>query len=301
MRRLKIRVLEILEKSKFQKSPDAEANLILLHAFRLENPKLQKFSELLLLDPSASDTVESEAIRIAGQRASGLPLQHLLGSQYFYEHDYAVNDSTLIPRPETEILVEATVEWCSKRFKNEAFQFAELGIGSGIISGEILSHFKNSKAVASEVNPLAIALARQNLQSILKEPVDQRITLLEPATSSEGFEIFLEHGPFDLVLSNPPYLSVKDPIEGEVMDHEPHAALFPKVDGEHEQPNFFYENFLFHAKKLLKPDGMAFFEISDLRAETLQHEFTNAGFSFVRLIPDLTGRNRVLQASLIKP
>ena len=298
MRKLKPRILEILEKSKFRKSPEAEADLILLHAFQKENPKLHRVSELLLLDPVASELVESEALRLAEQRAKGLPLQHLLGNQFFYEHEYCVNDSTLIPRPETEVLVQAALDWCKHRFLDQPFRFAELGIGSGIISGEILSHFKHSKGVASEVNPLAIALARQNIQEVLgTSSIDQRISIFEPASHASGFEIFLDYAPFDLILSNPPYLSVKDPIEEEVMKYEPHSALFPKVEGEQEQPDFFYENFLLHAKNLLKPDGMAFFEVSDLRAGHLQHEFENAGF-FVRLIPDLTGRNRVLQASL---
>ena len=298
MHKLRNKLLELLENSKFKKSPEAEMEQILLHAFRLEHPKLHRFSELLLLNPAPTEFVEEEALRIARERAKGIPLQHILGVQYFYEHEYRVNDSTLIPRPETEILVREAILWLESKFQNKAFRFAELGIGSGIISGEILHHFKNSTAWASEPEPLAIALARENLELILGGDIDRRITLLEPQSASVGFEIFLDAAPFDFVISNPPYLADSDPIEEEVSKHEPRSCLFPKIEGSIEKPNYFYENFITHARTLLKPGGSAFFEISDLRAETLQHEFERAGFHSVRLIQDLTGRNRVLQATL---
>jgi release factor glutamine methyltransferase len=80
------------------------------------------------------------------------------------------------------------------------------------------------------------------------------------------------------------------------MRHEPHLALFPKAVGERENPNFFYESFLTHSKELLKPDGIALFEVPHERAEAILHSFINAGFSKSHLLNDLTGRPRVLQA-----
>jgi release factor glutamine methyltransferase len=293
---LKARIIAILDTSKDAKSSEFEADLILFHAFRAQNPRIHNLSELRIQNPESTPEIEADAIRLAEARAQGLPLQHLIGNQFFFEHEYFVNDSTLIPRPETEILVSETIQWLEKKFGDEPFSFLELGLGSGVISGEVLARFKNARGVASEINPLAIALARQNLERILGASFDERFQIMEPGDESTGFEIFLDKGPFDVVLSNPPYLSVKDEIEMEVIKHEPHLALFPKTNGDQENPNHFYESFLIHAKQLLKPDGISFFEIPHERALTLLHSFQNAGFSNSRLINDLTGRHRVLQA-----
>jgi release factor glutamine methyltransferase len=299
MRSLKTALTAILDTAKDAKSSDAEADLILFHVLREEHPEITKPSHVQILNPTCSPEMEAEAIRIAYARADGQPLQHLLGHQFFFEHEYVVNDSTLIPRPETEILVDAAVRFIEKRHGEDAFTFAELGLGSGVIAGEILARFKNAKAFASEVNPLAIALAIQNLAKILKLPeedIETRIHIHEPANESTGFETFLAKAPYDLVLSNPPYLSVNDEIELDVIKYEPHLALFPKALGEKENPNFFYENFLTHSKKLLKTDGVALFEVPHERAEAILQLFINAKFTRAHLIPDLTGRSRVLQA-----
>ena len=296
MRNLKPRIVKILDTAQDAHSSDFEADLILFHAFRRENLKFLKLQDLLFSSPESTPEVESEAIRLAEARAAGKPLQHLLGNQFFFEHEYLVNDSTLIPRPETEVLVQEAIHYLQKKFGDAPFTFLELGIGSGVISGEILAHFKNSRGMASEANPMAIALARQNLEMILGSSFDERFQIFEPKDESVAFEIFLGKSPVDLVLSNPPYLSVNDEIDFEVMKHEPHLALFPKTSGDTENPNYFYESFLHHAKELLKPDGAAFFEIPHERALALLHSFQNAGFAQSRLIPDLTGRNRILQA-----
>jgi release factor glutamine methyltransferase len=293
---LRAQIIAILDNSKDAKSSEFEAELILFHVFRAQNTQIQRLNDLKIYNLTSNPEIDAEALRIAEVRAAGTPLQHILGNQFFFEHEYLVNDSTLIPRPETEILVQEAIHWLARKFGNEPFKFIELGLGSGVISCEILAQFKNSRGMATEINPLAIALARQNLENILGDSFDERFQIEEPGDETFGFEIFLDKAPYDLVLSNPPYLSVNDEIDAEVIKHEPHLALFPKTNGDIENPNYFYENFLRHAKNLLKPDGMAFFEIPHDRADALLHSFQNAGFLKARLIADLTGRNRVLQA-----
>jgi release factor glutamine methyltransferase len=297
MLRLKARIIAVLDRLADKKSSEFEADLIIFHVFRLENAHFQNFSEMRLAAPLVTEEIEAEALRIAELRAQGNPLQHLLGYQFFFEHEYLVNDSTLVPRPETEILVSEIIAEIPKKWAAQEFNFAELGLGSGIISGEILARFKNSRGLASEANPNAIALARLNFERILGEDFDRRISILEPKDESTGFEIFLTAAPFDLIVSNPPYLSVKDELDEEVLKHEPHLALFPKVSGEAENPNYFYENFLRHASRLLKPDGIAFFEIPHERAQNLLDSFQKSHFKQAVLIPDLTGRARVLRAA----
>jgi release factor glutamine methyltransferase len=306
MQKLKQELLGILRSAKNPKSVEAEADQILFQAFRLQSPTLRspgaKISDLhrLLAEEKirVDQTVRAEAIRLARARAQGQLLQHLLQHQYFLNHEYLVNDAVLVPRPETEILVDAAIRLIEEKITRAGqFKFAELGLGSGIISSEILAYFKNSRGCASEASAQAIAVAHQNFDTILGSRWGERLQIFEPQNESVGFEIFESQAPFDFIFSNPPYVSVQDEIESEVLAHEPHAALFPSVTpGEQENPNYFYENFLRVAPQILAPAGIAFFEIPHERAEVLAHAFKNAGFSRVNLHPDLTGRPRVLIA-----
>jgi len=304
MHSLKKKILDLFAQHKHEKSPEAEANLILFNTFRRKYP-VQKYSDLFTERAATkfplTAEIEAEAMKMAEERVKGIPLQHITGNQFFFEHDYSVNSHVLIPRQETEILISQVLEYGKKVWKGTSFRFAELGLGSGILSAEILFHFKNSIGLASEVSPQAIALARQNLDQVVGiGNWEDRFSIIEPGDTHIGFEIFEDYRPMDLIVSNPPYVSVNDDIEAEVLRHEPHTALFPMLgaanEGEKENPNFFYESFLHHHKKILKPDGIAFFEVPHERAQAIEHEFKNAGFSRVSLVSDLTGRSRVLVA-----
>jgi release factor glutamine methyltransferase len=305
MHNLKNKILEIFTQHDHTKSTDAESNIIIFNAFRNKYRMIQRLSDLFLDQKNTkfpcTSEIEEDAIRMAQLRAKGIPLQHITGNQYFYDHDYVVNSNVLIPRPETEILISEVVQFAKKRWSGNTFRFAELGLGSGILSTEILYHCPKAIGIASEVNHQAIALARQNLDLILGyDHWEQRFSIIEPAETYVGFEIFADYKPMDLIVSNPPYVSVNDEIESEVLRHEPHTALFPMLGaanaGEKENPNFFYENFLYHHEKILKTDGIVFFEIPHERADSIVHKFKNAGFQHVKTENDLTGRPRVLIA-----
>ncbi len=305
MLKLKQQLIDFLIRNGHQKSPEAEAQLIVFTAFRNRYPSLERFSELF--DPKfeanypMKKEIEDDAMKMAGLRIKGIPLQHITGNQYFFEHEYMVNEHVLIPRPETEILIHELISTVQKKWGYQSFRFAELGLGSGILSAEILFHFKKSIGIASEISHQSIALARMNLDRIVGAGNwEERFHIIEPSESYIGFEIFEEYRPVDLIVSNPPYVSVHDEIEKEVIQHEPHRALFPMLGDSHagsgENPNYFYENFLMHHQQILKKDGIAFFEVPHERALAIEHQFKNAGFSSVSLIPDLTGRARVLKA-----
>jgi release factor glutamine methyltransferase len=305
MLNLKNKILSLFVEHGHEKSPEAEVNLILFNAYRNKYGVIQKFSEIFTERSSVkyplTQEIVDDAMKMANERIKGIPLQHITGNQYFYEHDYTVNHHVLIPRPETEILISSAIEYINKKWKNSPFRFAELGLGSGVLSAEILFHFKAAIGLASEVSPQAIALARENLDRIVGVGNwENRFSILEPGDTHVGFEIFEEYKPMDLIISNPPYVSVHDDIESEVLRHEPHTALFPMIgaanDGEKENPNYFYESFLHHYQKILKPDGIAFFEIPHERSQSIEHEFINAGFTRINIVNDLTGRPRVLIA-----
>jgi len=291
MKKLKAQLVEILKTAAIPKSIEAEAELILVHVSKL------KSSALAMLDPETSaklsTQVESESKKIAQERVTGKPLQHILGYQFFYEHEYLVSSDVLIPRPETEILIQAAIKQIEEKYgKNSTFRFAELGLGSGILSSELLAHFPNSTGVATEISLPAQKIAQKNLKSVVGENWNSRLQIITP-DPSQAFEALLTNAPYDLIISNPPYVSREDEIEAEVLKHEPGLALFPLAE---KSENYFYENFILHSEKLLNPGGIAFFEIPHERSMTLGKMFMDANFSKAKIIPDLTRRPRVIMA-----
>jgi release factor glutamine methyltransferase len=290
MRALKERILAILEKGPRPESANAEAELILHAVLRKNRPELHTLSDLRLSSARPSDDEARACLTVAEARRAGQPLQHLLGSQFFHAHEYEVDSSTLIPRPETEILIDAALRWASAQ-GNRPLRFAELGLGSGVLSCELLAHLSCASGVASETNRHAIELSRRNLSRILGHDRSARLQVLQ-VEASAGFSVFLPQGPFDLILSNPPYLSPEDEIDPEVLKHEPRLALFP----ESGNPDEFYLDFLKHRQALLAPGGAVFFEIPHERASRLEAEFHAEGARHVSVLLDLTGRPRVLQA-----
>jgi release factor glutamine methyltransferase len=291
---LKARILDLLKSTPHAKSPEAEADQILFHVFRMSNQNILKPSDLTTQSPTVGPTQAMEALFIAENRASGVPLQHLLGYQFFYSREYTVDSSTLIPRPETEILVDEALQWIEKSGFSSSLRFAELGLGSGVISCEILAHVQGSSAVASESSADAIRLATKNLKLHLGDEFTSRIRILKSPAPSSGFEELLPFGPFDLVVSNPPYLSLDDEIENEVRSFEPQSALFPMPEGPSCNPDYFYENLSGLTKRLLNPGGAMILEVPHERASRIKRLFSDSGFSEIRLIPDLSGRPRIL-------
>jgi release factor glutamine methyltransferase len=291
MRELKSSILAILRSSRSSRSPDAEAERILLHVLSERLPELDSFGKLYLLDPTPTATEQIRCLGLARSRAEGIPLQHLLGQQTFLDREYAVNGSTLIPRPETEVLVASCEEWVHLRGPGHPLRFAELGLGSGVISCELLLRFAKATGVASETSPAAIRLAESNLRRWCGPAWSGRLKVLE-VSSEVAFAPFAAEAPFDLVISNPPYVSREDEVEDEVLTHEPAGALFPWND----DPDYFYKDFISRAGTLMAPGGAAFFEVPHERADRLEAEFQRCRAKRISLIPDLTGRPRVLRA-----
>lgn len=292
MRELKSEILLILTGAKDSvASPGAEAERILLHVLSQTRPELDSFGKLYLFDPVPTSTERDWAIHLARDRAQGIPLQHLLGYQTFMDRDYSVNGATLVPRPETEILVAACQEWVLQSQGPASFRFAELGLGTGVISCELLVRFPGASGIATETSAAAIELAESNLSRWCGSGWAERLRIL-PVSQDQGFGPFESHAPFTLLVSNPPYVSRNDEIESGVLLHEPASALFPW----NNDPGFFYADFISRAKRLMAPGGAAFFEIPHERALPLEAGFQKSGAKRVSLIPDLTGRPRVLRA-----
>jgi release factor glutamine methyltransferase len=274
----------------------AESETLVIAAYRAATGKLLSRAELYArIQDRYPDVAGDRLLAMAGTRAEGKPLQHVTGVQVFLDHEYDVGPDVLIPRPETEVMVSLAIEELRRRSAPPRLA-AEIGIGSGAISVELLAAFPSLKIVATELTVEAMARARANASRILGEvPARERLRIARvggPREVWQPLEAELGPGTLDLVISNPPYLAEGDPIETEVRAYEPGGALFAPVD----DPLHFYRELASGAERYLRPGGMLLAELAPERAVQVLELFGGARWK-ARLIPDLTGRIRVLFAS----
>ena len=213
------------------------------------------------------------------KRAEHIPLQYIIGETEFMGLPFKVNSNVLIPRQDTETLVE------------EALKLAEPGMrvfdmctGSGCIIISILHHGKELEGFASDISKAAINVAKENAK------LNGVIATFE---KSDLFDMVTEK--FDVIVSNPPYIPT-DVIAGlmpEVAMYEPFGALDGKEDGLH-----FYRRIINDSKAYLNPEGMLLFEIGHDQGESVSDLMKEAGFKGVRVIKDLAGNDRVVIGGL---
>ncbi|CAN5424642.1 peptide chain release factor N(5)-glutamine methyltransferase [soil metagenome] len=220
---------------------------------------------------------------VVGRRVDREPFQYIVGHQEFYGLDFDVGPSVLIPRPETEILVEAAIEVLSER--DNPF-FLELGVGSGCISVSILHNIETARSVGVDISQEALDIASDNAE---KHGVVDRMTL-------EKADLFNETtGEFDLIVSNPPYVPTIDleTMQVEVAGFEPHTALFGGPDGLE-----IVKRVVDGAPDFLRPQGYLLIEIGFGQSENVKELYDPAVWDFVEFIPDLQGIPRIVKSCL---
>lgn len=229
---------------------------------------------------------EGRALSIAQKRAQGTLLQHILGYQFFFDHFYEVSPEVLVPRPETEVLVEEV----SRLLIGRELTGLEIGLGSGAISVELLSRFSRLKMIATEVSDQAAVLAARNAKKILGPGSAERLKIVMSESSDQIWPTSLPTGRIDFIVSNPPYLQ-KSEAEAEVLKQEPALALFaPEGD-----PLFYYRGLAEAPFEV----GFIAVEIPHERDQAILELFEKLGWR-ARLLPDLSNRSRVLIAEKAK-
>jgi len=215
------------------------------------------------------------------RRAAREPLQYILGNTEFYGLPFEVKPGVLIPRPETEILVEAVVSE-NKNKSEEVIKILDIGTGSGCIAIALASRFPHAEVTATDISEEALDIARQNAQ--LNNI--QNVTFLK----SDILKDLPEGAPFDLIVSNPPYIPTEEMVElePELLQHEPKEALTDNADG-----FTFYKRFASVFKMLLKSEGKFYCEIGHGQAERIEAGFKRGGYS-VEIIADLEKIPRVV-------
>ena len=232
------------------------------------------------------DQPEAEAARLeafVARRAAREPLSHILGTVGFWTLDLRVTADVLTPRADTETIVEAALVAVPDR--SAPLQILDIATGSGAIALALLSELPNAQAVATDLSAPALAIARENAALT---GLAARIAFVETRWA-DGVE-----GPFDLVVSNPPYIAsaVIETLEPEVKDHEPRLALDGGTDGLGPYPHLFLE-----ARRLLKPGGVAVFEIGYDQGAAVMALAHDAGAVKAELRRDLAGRDRAIVAT----
>lgn len=272
-----------------------------LREHRIESPRLnaelllarsmQLGKEQLYLRPRGRVTDEERKTLEAWvrRRASGEPLQYILGHQEFWSIDLKVDSRVLIPRPETEHLVEEALSILVKIPSKNIPSVLELGTGSGAIAISLAREVENVFIVATDLSWDALAVARKNAKqtSVLHQIRFLQGDLLGPLRSSKAF---------DLVLSNPPYLSDSErrDLSREVRDHEPAIALCGGEDGLD-----FYRTLIPQVPSYLKREGWLLLEVGSQQADRVSEMIEAAGqFRKSVRVKDLSGIERVVKAQL---
>jgi release factor glutamine methyltransferase len=216
------------------------------------------------------------------------PLQYLLGETEFMSLPFLIGPGALIPRPETELLVEKALAQAQEFLeKQEQIRIADIGTGSGCIAVSLAHELPGARVVAIDVSADALKWAAKNSEL---NGVNDRLTLVQhdlagaPATEWRGA--------FDLVVSNPPYIRSADwkGLAPEIRDHEPREALIGGEDGLDA-----YRRLAEWLPYLLKSDGHAFLEIGDGMALSTENLFREAGFQGSVFFHDLAGKERLVQ------
>ena len=237
-----------------------------------------------LISHAEDETDEDSFVRLrefVERRAAGEPLQYITGVQDFYGREFRVTPDVLIPRPETELLIEAALQIVG----DTAPFICDVGTGSGCIAVTLLCELSNARAVAIDKSAPALEIAKLNAQ---KHSVAERAIFVVSdcfdSLDSRDYE-------FDLIVSNPPYVAERalEGLQREVRDHEPRIALSPGGDG-----LSVIRRLIDEGPSFIKPKGHLLMEIGFDQGEAVERLVSGSAWSLRELRPDLQGIPRIV-------
>lgn len=228
---------------------------------------------------SANQLKELEEILARLQKHE--PIQYVLGFTEFYGLHFHVTPSVLIPRPETEELVSLIIQenlGCSSRI-------LDIGSGSGCIAISLSHYLPLAEVHSWDVSSEALQIAMKNNAKLETSVLFQQINVLEYQPKDEKF---------DVIVSNPPYVTIseKEEMEANVLEWEPHLALFVPD----EDPLLFYRRIAEKGLQMLTDDGKLYFEINQAFGKETAHLLESIGYREVNIIKDLSGKDRIVKA-----
>ena len=264
-------------------SPALDASLLLAHALDLPRTAL-----LARPERPVGPAERRRFGKLVERRAAGEPLAWLTGRREFWSLDFEVDRSTLVPRPETERLVEAVLaaveEVCEREGGERPLRVADLGTGCGAVAIAVAREAAGVLVVATDIDPDALAVARRNVRRLAPGRVELRLgSWCDP----------LESGAYSVIAANPPYLRADDPhLQGDGVRREPRRALVGGRDGLDA-----IRAIGAGAGRCLRPGGRLLVEHGADQGEAVRGVLRAAGFGRARTFRDLAGRERVTEGT----
>lgn len=273
-------IKSIIEKgSEILKSEDIESHRIDSRILlgKVLNISLEQI--ILKYDHNIDSKLTNEFMRLIARRAKREPIAYIIGKKEFYGMEFIVNKNVLIPRPDSEILVDTVLKIFDK---NSEIKILEFGVGSGCLLITILKHMKNSSGVAVDIQEGAIEVATKNHKSLgIENDIDFVLKDWNEFESDEKF---------DLIISNPPYITTQEMLElqDDVKKYEPKVALEAGKDGLDA-----YRSLAPVIRKFLKQNGIVALEFGESQSEGVQKIMLESGFVVISISKDLSARFRV--------
>lgn len=276
-----IKVRQGLQKIYEQSEANAIARLLLENITGSERQRIIYNKEALTIEQSAQ--LEKAIQRLQNNE----PLQYILNHAWFCNHRFFVNKHVLIPRPETEELVmwiKDTVE------KSVQIKLLDIGTGSGCIAISLEKLLPGAKIFAIDNSYKALEVAQKNAEEL---DADVHYIYADILARNNKAELY---APYDVVVSNPPYIALleKEQMRANVLQHEPHSALFVEDDN----PLLFYKTIIDFCKKNMKKSGILFFEINEKFGNEMHTLLQQNGFDDIIVKKDLQGKDRMIKATL---
>ena len=222
-------------------------------------------------------------MKLIEKRANGYPIQYIMKEKEFMGLDFYIEEGVLIPRPDTEILVEYIIKYIEEKYKDRPVEVVDLGTGSGAIGISIAYYRKNAMVYGVDSMDIPLKVAHINKDKYKLDNVK--------IIRSDLFQNMNKEQKFDIIASNPPYIPKGDleSLQAEVKDYEPMTALDGGEDGFD-----FYRRIIPDSKKHLKDQGLLIFEIGYDQGPKLQKMMEEEGFKNIKILKDLQGLDRVV-------
>ncbi len=240
--------------------------------------KISKTDVIMEAEVSITETLNSRLLNAIERLKRQEPIQHILGKTYFYGHTFLVNGDVLIPRQETEELVD----WLIKS-NHQPGKILDIGTGSGCIAISLALEYPKSEVSAIDISESALHIAKENATANHVHISFQRADVLKD----------LPEGYFDVVISNPPYVrhSERKEMEKNVLDFEPGNALFVAD----QEPLVFYDRIIKISTKILHPKGWLYFEINEAYAKEVVQLMEAQQFTEIQVKKDLNRKDRMIR------
>ncbi|MCF6461191.1 peptide chain release factor N(5)-glutamine methyltransferase [Clostridium sp. Cult3] len=278
------RGVEIIGDRKYS-NPQLEATLVLCKLLDVDKVYIYTHGK-----DRVSQQIVDKFLKLMGKRATGYPIQYILKEKEFMGLEFYIEEGVLIPRPDTEILVEYVLDYIDERYQDQPINFLDLGIGSGAIALSVAYYRRNVKVYGVDIEDIPLKVGHINKERFKLDNVN-----LYKGDLFGGIEGLDLEEKLHIIASNPPYIPKGEieNLQGEVKDYEPIDALAGGEDGLD-----FYREIIPKSKKYLQPEGLLIFEIGFDQGSRVKDIFIEEGFQGIQILKDLQGLDRVILGTM---